>query len=147
MPIRAIKYLSPLLMFVLAWFAFTGKGWVCFAPVLYAYVFIPLLELFIQPDSKNMSAAEEEVAKQDAVYDWILYAVVPLQYAALGLFLVSFQQEELSWVDITGRIFSMGLCLTFSLASCRQMSSIDCYFRSPIDCAAVRAVFLLAVCC
>ena len=76
MPIRAIKYLSPFVMFVLAWFAFQGKGWICFAPLLYAYVFIPTLELFIKPDPKNMSAAEEEVAKKDGVYDWILYAVL-----------------------------------------------------------------------
>jgi alkane 1-monooxygenase len=116
MPIRAIKYLSPLVMFVLAWFAFQGTGWICFAPLLYAYVFIPTLELFIQPDPKNMSAAEEEVAKKDAVYDWILYAVVPLQYAALLLFLFSFQQEGLQWIDITGRIFSMGLlCGAFGI--------------------------------
>ena len=76
---------------------------------MYAFGFIPLLELLIQPQTKNLSAAEEEVAKADKTYDYILYAIVPLQYVLLLCFLLSFKQENLSWVDISGRILTMGL--------------------------------------
>ena len=87
MQIRAFKYLSPLIVFVLAWLAFTGKGWITWSPMLYAWVLMPFAELFISPDKKNFSAAEEELVKKDRIYDYLLYIIVVLQFAALYVFL------------------------------------------------------------
>ncbi len=116
MNIKPYKYISPFLIFAAAWFAFQYKGIVTFIPVLYAFGFIPLLELLMQPKTQNLSAAEEEVAKADKTYDYILYAIVPLQYFLLISFLFSFQQQNLTWVDITGRILTMGLlCGVFGI--------------------------------
>jgi alkane 1-monooxygenase len=109
MQIRPFKYASPLIVFITAWFAFTLTGMLTFLPVLYAFVVIPLLELFIQPRAENMSNTEEELAKADKMYDYLLYIIVPLQYLFLFLFLYSLQQPQLTALDITGRIVSMGL--------------------------------------
>lgn len=63
-----------------------------------------------------MSAAEEELAKSDKIYDLILYSIVPLQYAALALFLYSMAHDSLTNIDIAGRIWVMGLlCGTFGI--------------------------------
>lgn len=116
MNIKPYKYISPFLIFAAAWFAFQYKGIITFIPVLYAFGFIPLLELLMQPKTQNLSAAEEEVAKADKTYDYILYAIVPLQYFLLISFLFSFQQQNLTWVDITGRTLTMGLlCGVFGI--------------------------------
>jgi alkane 1-monooxygenase len=116
MSIRPFKYISPFLIFAGAWFAFQNKGITTFFPVIYAFGFIPLLELLIKPQVQNLSAAAEEVAKADKTYDYILYAIVPLQYILLFFFLVSFKQENLTWIDITGRILTMGLlCGVFGI--------------------------------
>lgn len=116
MQTRAFKYLSPLIIYVLAWLAFTGKGWITWSPMLYAWVLMPVLELFINPDKTNLSAAEEELVKKDRVYDYLLYIIVILQFGALYVFLTSMQTTELLWWEITGRIFSMGLlCGTFGI--------------------------------
>ncbi|MBU6159163.1 MAG: alkane 1-monooxygenase [Bacteroidetes bacterium] len=113
---RWYKYLSPFVVFVLAYFAFTMKGWLTFLPAIYGFVFIPLLELWMRPDEKNFSAAEEEIAKKDTKYDLILYAIVPLQYFFLFLFLISFSQPEIGTLEIVGRIVSMGLlCGVFGI--------------------------------
>jgi alkane 1-monooxygenase len=106
---RVFKYCSPLIIFSLAWLSFTGRGWVCFLPLLWTYVLIPFVELFLQPDTENMEQAEEEVARLDNRFDYLLYAVVFFQYASVILFLFSLQTPGLTWVDYTGRIFSMGL--------------------------------------
>jgi alkane 1-monooxygenase len=116
MKLRWFKFLSPFIVFVMAWFAFTETGWLTFLPALYAFIGIPLLELALKPDEKNLSAAEEEMAKADKKYDWILYAIVPMQYVFLCLFLLSFSQPGLHTTDIIGRILSMGLlCGVFGI--------------------------------
>jgi alkane 1-monooxygenase len=116
MQVRALKYLSPLTIYVLAWLAFTGKGWITWSPMLYAWVLMPVLELFIRPDKTNLGAAEEELVKKDRIYDYLLYIIVVLQFGALYVFLTAMQTTQLHWWEITGCIFSMGLlCGTFGI--------------------------------
>jgi alkane 1-monooxygenase len=116
MGIRPFKYISPFLLFVGAYFAFQKTGFLTFVPVLYGFWLIPLVELFLKPRESNLSAAEEELAKADKTYDYILYAIVPIQYFLLYQFLISFQQPDLTWVDITGRVLTMGLlCGVFGI--------------------------------
>lgn len=109
MKLRAFKYTSPLFICLLAYFAFTGTGWITFLPVMWAYIIIPLAELFLQPNTYNLEEAVEEVAKTDPVYDTILYAVPVCLYLLLFTFLSSLSQPNLTTLDYVGRIASMGL--------------------------------------
>lgn len=110
MSIRAFKYFSPFIIYLGAFRAFTTTGWQIWLPLAYAWFIIPLIELFIKPDNSNLSEAEEELLKQDKIYDALLYLVVPLQYAALFLFLYSMKFDKMTIFDIIGRIYVMGLC-------------------------------------
>ncbi len=113
---KYIKYLSPLLLYSMAAVSFTHVGIWCWIIPIYSFAFIPLLELFLKVDTKNMNAAEEELAKADKMYDYLLYLVVFLQIPTLFFFLHSINQAELSIVDIIGRILSMGiLCGVFGI--------------------------------
>jgi alkane 1-monooxygenase len=116
MQARSLKFLLPFSLFLLAYLAFTEKGWIIASPVLYAFGFIPLLELLIPLSKENMSEAEEKIAKDDRIYDWWLYIIVPLQYAFLLLFLYSMQDQGLSNWEKWGRIAAMGLlCAAFGI--------------------------------
>lgn len=116
MNIKAFKYLSPISIYILACLSFTHTGIYTWLPLIYAWILIPTAELCIKPDEKNMSAAEEEVAKKDTVYDYMLYFFVALQFVALYFFLTSFSQSNLSAADKAGRICTMGLlCGTFGI--------------------------------
>ena len=116
MQVKFFKYLSPISIYFFAIAAFTYTGWITWLPMMYAWVLLPLLELFIQPDNHNMEAAEEELAKHNKGYDYMLYVIVICQYGILVYFLSSMSQPGLSVWDITGRIFSMGLlCGTFGI--------------------------------
>lgn len=113
---RALKYTTPLLLFLAAVVSFTQTGIFTFFPVLYAFVLIPLLELLLRPNASNLSEAEEELARNDRLYDYILYLIVPLQYLFLYVFLKSLQQPGLQTIDIIGRISGMGmLCGVFGI--------------------------------
>jgi alkane 1-monooxygenase len=116
MNIRSIKFGAPFSIFILAYFAFSNHGWIIASPLIYAFVFIPIVELLIQPKEENMSDAEEQVAKSDRLYDIWLYLMVPFQYAALLYFMISLQDESLSTIEYVGRIAVMGLlCGTFGI--------------------------------
>lgn len=113
---KYIKYLNPLIVYALAIIAFTHTGILCWLVLIYSWVFIPVAELFIEPSSKNMTAAEEELAKNDRVYDYLLYLIVFLQIPTLFFFLQSFVNVPLQTIDIIGRITAMGmLCGTFGI--------------------------------
>ncbi len=116
MKLRALKYLSPFLLYACSLRAFTATGWEVWIPLFYAFIVIPILELFISPNSSNLNAAEEEVVKADKTYDMIIYLVVALQFLALSGFLYGFIHDELTTMDIAGRITAMGiLCGVFGI--------------------------------
>jgi alkane 1-monooxygenase len=116
MPVRAFKYIIPFIFFLGAIRSFNSTGWVIWIPMIIAWVAIPLLELLLKPNRVNMTAAEEEMAKKNKVFDWLLYAIVILQFLALYEFLDGIKTNELSWYDTLGRIWVMGLlCGTFGI--------------------------------
>jgi alkane 1-monooxygenase len=112
-----IKYLNPLIVYLLAYLAFTQVGIYCWLVPIYAFGFVPFVELFIPANVKNMSTAEEVLAKENKVYDYMLYLMVLIQIPTLFFFLYSFTtNQNIATIDIIGRITSMGiLCGTFGI--------------------------------
>ena len=114
--LKVFKYLSPLTIYIAAYTSFTNTGWLTWLPMLYAWVLVPATELLLQPNPANLDAAEEEMARKNRWYDYMLYIIVPFQYAALFIFLSSLETATLHWWEIAGRVASMGLlCGTFGI--------------------------------
>lgn len=117
MHVKALKYISPAIVYVLAFIAFSFTGWLTCVALLYAWALLPLVELFIKPDPKNLDEAEAEIAKTDKYYDYLLYFFVVLQYVALGYFLLMMKNtQQLAWWQVSARIATMGLlCGSFGI--------------------------------
>ena len=116
MKVRTFKYIIPFIFFAGAIHSFNSSGWTIWIPMMIAWIFIPLAELFLKPDPANMDAAEEELAKKNPVYDFFLYIIVALQYTALYFYLSGMKADALSWQDALGRTAVMGLlCGTFGI--------------------------------
>lgn len=105
---KFLKYFLALTVPLLAYFSFNGTGIITYAPMIEAFLLIPILELFFRPNSSNLSSAEEEMAKEDKSYDMVLYLLVPVIFFLLWEFLIS-MRETLTFSDRLGRILSMGL--------------------------------------
>lgn len=106
---RALKYILAVLLFAGGFRSFTHTGIIVWIPLLVSFGLIPVLELTFKPDTHNLSDAEEGTAQKQPLYDWLLYAIIPLQYIGLFLFLRSMQDPTLNTWDIIGRICVMGL--------------------------------------
>jgi alkane 1-monooxygenase len=113
---KYLKYTNPLIVYALAIVSFTSTGILVWVAMIYAWIVVPGIELFVTPNEKNMDAAEEEMARKDNTYDYLLYLVVLIQIPTLFFFLYSFSTSVLSTADIIGRIVTMGLlCGTFGI--------------------------------
>ncbi len=101
--------MNVLILPILAWISFNTHGWTTFLPLLESFFFIPLLELLYKPNPKNLTPEKEKQRKNDPIYDWQLYIMVPIQLSLLVVFLFSMQEPNLSLVDKIGRVSAMGL--------------------------------------
>ena len=106
---RKFKYLTAYTVPVVAAISFLGEGWITFSLVLYSFLVIPLLELFTPIQTNNLSEEEEASFSQSKWFDYLLYAVVPVQFGFLIWFLYLMQQPEVEIVDKFGYIATMGM--------------------------------------
>ncbi len=119
--LRPLRYITPYFLYVLAYLAFLKTGFYCWIPLIYLFFLIPLFELLIKPDAKNLSEEEEVVAKSNPIFDFILWLTVPLQVGALYLFFTSLNSSAPS-LDTAGRVVSMGLlCGTFGINAAHEL--------------------------
>ena len=116
MQLRFLKYALPFIIFLGSLRSFHSNGWVIWLPIFFAWLLIPLFEIFVPPNPANMSAAEEELARKNKGYDVLLYLVVAFQYFALYQFLEGMKQDSLTASETIGRITVMGmLCGVFGI--------------------------------
>lgn len=109
MAIKSLKYLLSLSVPLSVFIAFSlGSLW-SFFPLVYAFIIIPVLELFLPADTTNLSSEEEEKYKKSFWFDFLVYINVPIQYALLGLYLYNVSFVSLTTTEWVGFTISMGL--------------------------------------
>lgn len=106
---HALKYYTIFTAPILGYCSLTYTGWWVWVLPAYVFVLIPLLELFLKVDTHNMSKAEEEMRKEDPIYDMLLYSLIPIQYILLFYFCYTINQPNLTGWDIAGRVLTMGI--------------------------------------
>lgn len=113
---RALKYLFVFLIPVVGFYALYEKGmWSWFLPV-FVYIMIPIIELISKGSTVNLSEAEEEVERNDRIYDYLVYAIVPVQWALFIFFMYEVSQPDLAAYEIAGMTFTMGIgCAAFGI--------------------------------
>ncbi|MEP5610598.1 MAG: alkane 1-monooxygenase, partial [Cyclobacteriaceae bacterium] len=89
------KYMNVLLIPILTYFSFTGHGAITYLPIAHSFLLIPFLELFGKPRTENLSETEEELSKDNPIYDWQVYLMVPVQCVFVYLFLESMAEPRL----------------------------------------------------
>ena len=100
-----LVYLTPLVVLFSIW---SANIW-SYSAVLFLFGILPFLELFTKGSTRNLSAAEEEMAQKDITYDLLLYSLVPIQYALLVYFLYQIGQEGLPMYAKVGMTTAFGM--------------------------------------
>lgn len=109
MSLRLFKYASVYISIFIIMLSLVIGGKAVFIAPLYVFGLIPLIELLFKGSTENMSKAEEELAKKDWKYDFIVWSIVPLQFAILFYFLNRISDGSLIWWERLGMIGAMGV--------------------------------------
>jgi len=99
-----LKYSLAFSLFLVAYLSLSLPGYWTYALILYGYGIIPFLELFYKPNFSN----KEITLQQSKIYDYLLYAMLPLHFIALIYFFYAVNQPNLETYEIVGRILTMG---------------------------------------
>ena len=95
-PISAVKYLCPMLVFYCVYISFTSTGIWSFSLIIFFFGLVPLLELFVfKADHTNCTAIEEDFRKENIVYDIFLYMYIPLIYWAIWRYFSAVVEPQL----------------------------------------------------
>jgi alkane 1-monooxygenase len=102
-----IAYTAPLAAFLGIYF---GGIW---SPgsVYVGFVLIPLLEFVLPGRQENYSNDMEEKLQRQRFFDWLLYLNIPILYGLIAYYLFTLLHRELSFAEITGMTFSVGLII------------------------------------
>ena len=134
MKLTTLKYLFvyvvPLIIIFSLW---SANIWSYFA-LVFIFGFIPALELFIKGSTKNLSSEEEEKAKNNILFDLILYGLVPLQYFILVYFLIQLGDNTLPIYTKIGLTLSYGLaCGGIAINAGHELGHRDTWYEQSMS--------------
>ncbi len=95
MKLRAFKYSLVYLTPLVVLFSIAAANYWSYSAVVLLFGVLPFLELFTTGSTENLSAVEEAMVKEDRIYDFLLYSLVPIQYGIMGYFLLTIGNENL----------------------------------------------------
>lgn len=103
-----LAYTIPLATFVALFY----KGIFAYTTVVYAFGFIPILELLLKTKTENYKTAEVDQRLSNRLFDWMLYLNIPIVFALLIYGLMVLNTQSLSNFELVGLLFSLGILLS-----------------------------------
>ncbi len=85
-----------------------GGAWVWLVPA-FIFVFVPSVELFAKGSKRNASGEAERTRKQQRIFDAMVFGIVPVQAAAVGLLIWQVGHGAFAGWELAGATFSVGL--------------------------------------
>lgn len=109
MKLRALKYLPIYTAPAIVLLSLSASDHWTFFALIFLFVVVPLVELFLKGSTENLSKVEEEIAKKDKLYDYLLYGLVPMQYLIVGYFLMRVSLEGIPFYAKVGMTTALGI--------------------------------------
>lgn len=108
---KDLKYLAAFSIPIIAFIGIYFKGVFSFSIPVYAFVFLPVLELILSTDNYNLNEEETESKLKNKVFDWLLYLNLPLVFGLVIYSLIEVTTNQLHTYEIVGLITSLGIVL------------------------------------
>lgn len=108
---KDLKYLAAFSIPLVGFLSIYLKGIFAFSTPLFAFVFLPILELIISTDDTNLSEEESSSKLKNVLFDWLLYLNLPVVFGVLVYALIEVSTHSLQLFEIIGLVFSVGIVL------------------------------------
>lgn len=104
-----LRYLPGFVIPSLVGFSLFAPGAWSLTAVVVAFGVFPLLELLVDGTAANPDEEREQALWSQRRYAWLLYAMVPVQYALLGLYLYRVHAGAFDGIEWLGATLAMGV--------------------------------------
>jgi len=108
---KDLKYVAAFSIPIVAFIGLHFKGIYSYLTPVYAFVFIPILEIILPVEIKNLNKEEVDDKLKRKVFDWLLYLNFPIVFGLVFLALYSVSTQVLSTLEFIGLILSIGIVL------------------------------------
>lgn len=125
MGLQYLKYIAAYTVPAIVVFSIYQGGYLSFSALLFVFGLIPLLELFTRGTSENMDEVEEAIAKEDRIYDYLLYGLVPFQFFVLVFFLYKVGDSSLMFYETVGLITAYGMACGIAINNAHELGHRD----------------------
>ena len=105
------KYLFAYTIPLTALVAVNSTGWLSFLAPIYAFIFIPVLEIILKEYDTQYSEAQKQKRLHNFLFDLLLYLNIPFVFGILGNGLFVLSTKELLLSDRVGITLSLGILL------------------------------------
>ena len=106
-----LKYLAALTIPITAFIGLTIQGLWSYITPIYAFVFIPVLELLLPEKNNNYNNNEIQTKSISKLFDWMLYLNIPIVFGLLFFSIAIITTSSLKTYEIVGLIISTGIVL------------------------------------
>jgi alkane 1-monooxygenase len=108
---KDLKYIAAFSIPIVAFLSIYFKGIWAYATPVYAFVFLPILELIVDTDIYNLNEDEKDNRLKRNVFDWLLYLNLPLVFGIIIYALIEVTSTSLATSEFIGLIASVGIVL------------------------------------
>ena len=132
MKITDLKYLVAYTIPIAGFISIYIDGIFSWTAVLYAFVFIPIIELFVSKSKDNLAQTEEEEKNSNSFYDLLLYVNLPLIYTIIICFFIQISNYTFTTSDLVGKILSVGIVLGAGINVAHELGHKSSRFQQSI---------------
>jgi len=108
---KDLKYLAAFSIPLIAFLSIGLNGWWLFATPIYTFIVIPIFELILAVDNRNLETPEVESKLKNKVFDWLLYLNLPVVFFVLIYSLIEVTTTEMKSFELIGAVLSTGIVL------------------------------------
>ena len=109
-----LKYLAAFSIPFMACVGVYFQGAFSFLVPLYAFVFLPIVEMLFPIDERNLAENEINSALKNKLFDWLLYLNLPIVFGLVIYTLNIVATIPLETYEFFGLVFSIGIVLSIN---------------------------------
>lgn len=106
-----LKYFSAFIIPALAYMGISTGGMLSYAPLIFAFVMVPIVEQFLARPETNLDEDQASLKSHNVLFDIILFLNIPIIYFLIFLLGKNLLHAQYSSFELTGLTLSLGLVL------------------------------------
>lgn len=129
MNLKTFKYLAAYSVPIIVLFSLLSSGIFTYTAIIYVFGLLPLIELFLNADQNNLNQIEEEATRDDRIFDYLVYGLVPFQFIIGYIFLNNVGDTSLLLYEKIGMMLAYGMACGLSINNAHELGHRSSWYE------------------